>query len=343
MRCAIWMRPMGMGLRGRLGGITCAATTSSSSGRTRGSAEEPTNAASAINPDFAYSHWALAYLGRPGDTPRAHRPHPPRIDARRRLRRPAPTCSTRCSRNSTPPTTRSGLGKRSRRASPTGAARSTTTPRKRRRCSTQLRHRDDRAWLRRRASPRRQATGRCRSSYSACRAPAPRCSSACSAAIRRSRLCGELNDFRMQYKWATDHHSASASSTRSGIAAAGRRGLRATRPALPGARGLARARRQPFQRQESRQLHAGRPDPARVAAGEDRAPAPQCDGQLFLQPQGIVRRPTRIPTATISATWPRTTGTIPRLMAHWHEIAPGRILDVNYEDMVSDPDAAARR
>jgi tetratricopeptide (TPR) repeat protein len=32
-----------------------------------------------------------------------------------------------------------------------------------------------------------------------------------------------------------------------------------------------------------------------------------------------------------------------RLMAHWHALAPGRILDVNYEDMVSDPDAQARR
>jgi hypothetical protein len=31
------------------------------------------------------------------------------------------------------------------------------------------------------------------------------------------------------------------------------------------------------------------------------------------------------------------------LMAHWHAIAPGRILDVNYEDLVSEPDAAARR
>ena len=32
-----------------------------------------------------------------------------------------------------------------------------------------------------------------------------------------------------------------------------------------------------------------------------------------------------------------------RLMAHWHDIAPGRILDVNYEDLVSAPDAEARR
>ena len=32
-----------------------------------------------------------------------------------------------------------------------------------------------------------------------------------------------------------------------------------------------------------------------------------------------------------------------RLMDHWHTIAPGRILDVHYEDMVSDPEAAARR
>ncbi len=32
-----------------------------------------------------------------------------------------------------------------------------------------------------------------------------------------------------------------------------------------------------------------------------------------------------------------------RLMAHWHAIAPGRILDVQYEDMVSDPEKEARR
>ncbi|MBC7655983.1 MAG: sulfotransferase, partial [Frankiaceae bacterium] len=32
-----------------------------------------------------------------------------------------------------------------------------------------------------------------------------------------------------------------------------------------------------------------------------------------------------------------------RLMAHWHQVNPGRILDVNYEDLVSDPDSTARR
>jgi hypothetical protein len=32
-----------------------------------------------------------------------------------------------------------------------------------------------------------------------------------------------------------------------------------------------------------------------------------------------------------------------RLMAHWHEIAPGRILDLDYEDMVTDPETSARR
>ena len=32
-----------------------------------------------------------------------------------------------------------------------------------------------------------------------------------------------------------------------------------------------------------------------------------------------------------------------RLMTHWHAIAPGRILDVNYEDMVSEPEATTRR
>jgi hypothetical protein len=30
-------------------------------------------------------------------------------------------------------------------------------------------------------------------------------------------------------------------------------------------------------------------------------------------------------------------------MAHWHQIAPGRILDVHYEDMVSDPAASTQR
>ena len=32
-----------------------------------------------------------------------------------------------------------------------------------------------------------------------------------------------------------------------------------------------------------------------------------------------------------------------RLMRHWHAIAPGRILDVRYEDLVSQPDVEARR
>ena len=32
-----------------------------------------------------------------------------------------------------------------------------------------------------------------------------------------------------------------------------------------------------------------------------------------------------------------------RLMAHWHAVLPGRILDVQYEDLVRDPEAVARR
>jgi hypothetical protein len=31
-----------------------------------------------------------------------------------------------------------------------------------------------------------------------------------------------------------------------------------------------------------------------------------------------------------------------RLMRHWHAIAPGRILDVRYEDLAADPDTEAR-
>ena len=30
-------------------------------------------------------------------------------------------------------------------------------------------------------------------------------------------------------------------------------------------------------------------------------------------------------------------------MRHWHAIAPGRILDVRYEDLVSQPDVEAQR
>lgn len=32
-----------------------------------------------------------------------------------------------------------------------------------------------------------------------------------------------------------------------------------------------------------------------------------------------------------------------RLMAHWHEQYPGRVLDVDYEDLVQDPEAASRK
>ena len=30
-------------------------------------------------------------------------------------------------------------------------------------------------------------------------------------------------------------------------------------------------------------------------------------------------------------------------MAHWHTIAPGRILDVRYEDLVTEPEAQTER
>jgi hypothetical protein len=32
-----------------------------------------------------------------------------------------------------------------------------------------------------------------------------------------------------------------------------------------------------------------------------------------------------------------------RLMAYWHSVLPGRILDVQYEEMVSDPETQIRR
>ena len=32
-----------------------------------------------------------------------------------------------------------------------------------------------------------------------------------------------------------------------------------------------------------------------------------------------------------------------RIMAHWHEVLPGRLLDVNYEDMVLEQEAQTRR
>jgi hypothetical protein len=62
-------------------------------------------------------------------------------------------------------------------------------------------------------------------------------------------LCGELNDFRMQFKWASDHH-CSGLPRRRRRGPHRRRGLRRARRALPRARALARAGHALVQRQE---------------------------------------------------------------------------------------------
>ncbi len=153
-------------------------------------------------------------------------------------------------------------------------------------------------------------------------------------------LCGELNDFRMQYKWASDHyclgffdHEAVRALDRVDYAAIGRRYQSHVAWRLDGARWFTDKNPGNF-------MMAGpilRALPRARIIHLRRNPMDSCFSNLK-ELFGSNAHPYSYDFADLDAHFRSYRG----LMSHWHAIAPGRILDLDYEAMVSDPDQAAR-
>ena len=154
-------------------------------------------------------------------------------------------------------------------------------------------------------------------------------------------LCGELNDLRMQYKWASDYFCLGffdrhAASFIGGVdyAELGRRYLQHVA-------WHARGRDWFTDKNPGNFMMAGlalRALPRARILHLRREPMDACFSNLKELFGGNAHAYSY--ELGDLATHHRNYS---RLMAHWHAIAPGRILDVNYEDMVSDPAATTQR
>ena len=154
-------------------------------------------------------------------------------------------------------------------------------------------------------------------------------------------LCGELNDFRMQYKWASDHFclgffdpEAVQRIDRVDYAQTGQRYLDHVAWRVPGRSWFT-------DKNPGNLMMAGlilRALPHARIIHLRRNPMDSCFSNLK-ELFGSNAHPYSYDFADLATHYRNYT----RLMAHWHEIAPGRILDLDYEDMVSDPDTSARR
>lgn len=154
-------------------------------------------------------------------------------------------------------------------------------------------------------------------------------------------LGGELNDFRMQYKWSSDHYC----------------------PGFFDALALARLPAVDHAELGQRYLDhvAWRAPGARLFTDKNPGNFMMAGSILRALPHAKIIHLRRNPMdsgfsnlkelfAANAHAYSYDFGDIAahyrnysRLMAHWHAIAPGRILDVHYEDMVSDPATEARR
>jgi tetratricopeptide (TPR) repeat protein len=154
-------------------------------------------------------------------------------------------------------------------------------------------------------------------------------------------LCGELNDFRMQFKWATDHHclgfidaTGVARLPAVDFAQLGERYLGHVRWRVPGTRWF--SDKSPGNFQLAGLIARALPE-ARIVHLR-RNPMDTCFSNLK-ELFAANAHPYSYSFDDLAAHYRNYRG----LMAHWHDVAPGRILDVRYEDLVADADATARR
>lgn len=154
-------------------------------------------------------------------------------------------------------------------------------------------------------------------------------------------LCGELNDFRMQFKWSSDHHCLGYIDEKGiarlgGIdfAELGQRYLQHVAWRVPSTHHFSDKNPGNF-------ILAGlilRALPQARIVHLRRNPMDSCFSNLK-ELFAANAHPYSYSFADLAAHYRNYS----RLMQHWHAIAPGRILDVHYEDMVSDPETQARQ
>ena len=219
------------------------------------------------------------------------------------------------------------------KAIPSSAPRSPTTRCRRKPPTTGSSRCSPRSSCVARAAP--AIRSRRRSSSWACRAPARRCSSRSSPATRRSRARASCRTSSRSRPGSTAIVPEGDQLSRGGARA------RAEDFARLGARlprGYARciARRQAaLHRQDAEQLSEYRPDHADPAEREDhRRPPPSagcvllsCYRQLFAKGQAFTYDLTEIGEYYLQ---------YQRMMDHWAQVLPGRVLTVQYEEVVAD-------
>ncbi len=155
-------------------------------------------------------------------------------------------------------------------------------------------------------------------------------------------LCGELNDFRMQYKWSSDHYCLGFFDSRAvellgnvDYPELGRRYLQHVAWRLPlGASHF--TDKNPGNFMMTGLILRALPQ-ARIIHLR-RNPMDACFSNLK-ELFGSNAHPYSYDFQDLATHYHNYS----RLMAHWHELAPGRILDVNYEDLVREPEAQAQR
>jgi tetratricopeptide (TPR) repeat protein len=154
-------------------------------------------------------------------------------------------------------------------------------------------------------------------------------------------LCGELNDFRMQLKWCVDHHSLGFLDEATierlpnvDFAELGRRYLSHVAWRAPGARHF--SDKNPGNFMLAGLILKALPQ-ARIVHLR-REPMDACFSNLK-ELFAANAHPYSYDLDDLAAHHRNYS----RLMAHWHALAPGRILDVRYEDLVTQPEAEARR
>lgn len=155
------------------------------------------------------------------------------------------------------------------------------------------------------------------------------------------RLCGELNDLRMQYKWVADHYCPGFFDAKSLDLAEsvdydllGKRYLDHVRWRTEGARHF--TDKNPGNFQMAGALLKALPQAKIIHLIRD--PIDACFSNLK-----ELFAASAFSYSYDFAELAAHHRNYQRLMAHWHAIAPGRILDVRYEDLVCAPEAQTER